>query len=117
MGLIPGLGLSPGGERGNPLQYSCLENPTDRGAWRVTVHGVAQTQTKLKRLSMHAQLHLFLFSSCLCRAAPGFQQGPWLPEASEGSAPRGRSPVLGPANLIPSPACRSPPLSTHDSSK
>ena len=39
MGLIPGLGRSPGGGNGNPLQYSCLENPMDRGAWRATVHG------------------------------------------------------------------------------
>ena len=40
--LIPGLGRSPGGGHGNPLQYSCLENPTDRGAWRATVHEVAE---------------------------------------------------------------------------
>ena len=39
-GLIPGLGRSPGGGHGNPLQYSCLENPMERGAWRATVHGV-----------------------------------------------------------------------------
>ena len=38
LGLIPGLGRSPGEGNGNPLQYSCLENPTDRGAWQVTVH-------------------------------------------------------------------------------
>ena len=38
--LIPGSRRSPGGGNGNPLQYSCLENPTDRGAWRATVHGV-----------------------------------------------------------------------------
>ena len=38
--LIPGSGRSPGGEHGNPLQYSCLENPMDRGAWQATVHGV-----------------------------------------------------------------------------
>ena len=42
-GLIPGSGRSPGEENGNPLQYSCLENPTDRGAWWATVHGVAQS--------------------------------------------------------------------------
>ena len=41
-GLIPGLGRSPGGGHGNPLQYSCLENPMDRGAWWVTVHGIAR---------------------------------------------------------------------------
>ena len=41
-GLIPGLGRSPGEGNGNPLQYSCLENPTDRGAWQAIVHGVAK---------------------------------------------------------------------------
>ena len=41
-------------ENGNPLQYSCLENPMDRGAWWAAVHGVAQSWTQLKRLSMHA---------------------------------------------------------------
>ena len=44
MGLIPGLGRSPGEGTGNPLQYSCLENPMDREAWWVTVHGVAKSQ-------------------------------------------------------------------------
>ena len=41
-GLISGLGRSPGEGNGNPLQYSCLENPTDRGVWRATDHGVAE---------------------------------------------------------------------------
>ena len=45
MGSIPGLGNSPGGGNGNPLQCSCLENPMDRGAWWATVHGVAKSQT------------------------------------------------------------------------
>ena len=45
LGSIPGLGRSPGEENGNPLQYSCLENPTDGGAWWATVHGVAKSQT------------------------------------------------------------------------
>ena len=44
-GLIPGLGRSPGEGNGNPLQYSCLENPMDGGAWRATVHGVAKSRT------------------------------------------------------------------------
>ena len=43
--LIPESGRSPGGRNGNPLQYSCLENPIDRGAWWATVHGVAKSQT------------------------------------------------------------------------
>ena len=41
-GLTPGLGRSPGGRNGNPLPYSCLENPMDRGAWQAAVHGVPQ---------------------------------------------------------------------------
>ena len=45
VGLIPGSGRSPGGGHGNPLQYSCLENPKDRRAWRATVHGVTQSWT------------------------------------------------------------------------
>ena len=47
LGLISGLGRSPGGGHGNPLQYCCLENPMDRGAWRAVVHGVAESQTGL----------------------------------------------------------------------
>ena len=47
MGLIPGLGRSPGEGHGNPLPYSCLVNPMDRGAWRATVHGVANSWTRL----------------------------------------------------------------------
>ena len=44
-GSIPGLGRSSGEGNGTPLQYSCLENPMDRGAWQATVHGVAKSQT------------------------------------------------------------------------
>ena len=43
VGLIPGLGRFPGGRHGNPLQYSCLENPTDREAWRAKVHRISQS--------------------------------------------------------------------------
>ena len=45
VGSIPGPGRSPGGGHGNSLQYSCLENPMDRGAWQATVHRVAQSWT------------------------------------------------------------------------
>ncbi|CAI9166218.1 unnamed protein product [Rangifer tarandus platyrhynchus] len=58
-GSISGSGRSPGGGHGNPLQCSCLEHPTDRGAWQAVVHRVAQSQIQLKRLSMHA--HGFIF--------------------------------------------------------
>ena len=52
-GLIPGLGRSPGGGHGNPIQHSCLEKPMNRGAWRAAVHSVAKSQTWLKLFSMH----------------------------------------------------------------
>ena len=54
VGLTPGLGKSPGGGHGNSLQYSCLENPMDRGAWWAIFHRVAKSQTQLKQLSMPA---------------------------------------------------------------
>ena len=47
-GLIPGLGRSPGGGHGNPLQYSCLQNAMGRGTWWATVHRVSKSQTQLK---------------------------------------------------------------------
>ena len=52
---IPGSGRSSRGGHGNPLQYSCLENPMDRGGWRATVQGVEKSQTGLKRLSVQGQ--------------------------------------------------------------
>ena len=55
VGSFPGLGRSPGGGYGNPLQYSCLERPMDRGAQQAIVHRVAQSPTRLNRLGMHAQ--------------------------------------------------------------
>ena len=51
-GLVPESGGSPGGRNGNPLQYSCLENPMDTGGWRATVHGATKNRT---RLSEHAR--------------------------------------------------------------
>ena len=47
LGSIPGLGRSHAGGHGNPLQYSCLENPMGTGAWQATVHGVAKSRTGL----------------------------------------------------------------------
>ena len=55
-GSIPGPGRTPGGGHSNPLQYSWLENPMDRGAWWATIHRVTKSQTQLKRLSTHAIL-------------------------------------------------------------
>ena len=57
LGSIPGLGRSPGGGHGNPLQYFCLENPMDRGAWWATAHRVTKSRTQLSNLAcMHAVL-------------------------------------------------------------
>ena len=55
VGWIPGLGKSPGGGNANPLQYSCLKNLMDRGAWQATVHGITQSQTWL---SYWAYVHM-----------------------------------------------------------
>ena len=54
-GSIPGSGRSPRERNGNPLQYSRLETPMDRGAWRAVAHGVAKSWTRLKRLSSYTQ--------------------------------------------------------------
>ena len=55
LALIPGSGRSPGEENRYPLQYSCLENPMDRGAWQAAIHSVKKSRTRLKGLSMHVQ--------------------------------------------------------------
>ena len=55
-GSIPGSGRSLREGNGNPLWYSCLENPMDRGAWWATVHGVTKSRTRLKQLSMLASI-------------------------------------------------------------
>ena len=75
-GSIPESGKSPGGGHGNPLQYSCLENSMDRGAWWAMVPGVAKSRTRLKRLSMHACLFCLstnsegsLFTHCVSALA------------------------------------------------
>ena len=52
-GLIPGWGRAPGGGHGNPLQYACLDNLMDRGAWQATGHGVSKSQTQVRQLNVH----------------------------------------------------------------
>ena len=54
-GFNPWVGRSPGGEHGNPFQYSCLENPMDRGVWWATVHSVAKSRTRLRQFSTALQ--------------------------------------------------------------
>ena len=63
VGSVPRSGRSPGGWHGNPVRYSCLENPMDRGAWRATVHRVEQSWTLLKQLSMHTLPSVYLLES------------------------------------------------------
>ena len=61
--LIPGVGRSPGEGHGNPFQYSCLENPMDRGAWQATVYKVTKSQTRLNDFTLTFQLlsYVWLF--------------------------------------------------------
>ena len=70
---IPGLGRSPGEGNSNPLQYSCLENPRNGGAWWAAVYGVTQSRTRLKRLSssMHIYIYYIYNFIHLCLAALG----------------------------------------------
>ena len=60
LGLIPGLGKSPGEGQGNPLQYSCLEYPMDRGTWQATVHGVTKSQTQLNDHA-HSAIYIYIY--------------------------------------------------------
>ena len=59
VGLIPGSGRSPGGGHGNPLQYSCLENPIEREAWRVTVHGVKKESDMTEHVCAHSHTQFY----------------------------------------------------------
>ena len=70
--LITGLGRPPGGGHGNPLQYSCLENSMNRGAWQATVHRVTKSQTRLKPLGMP---HINTFRVSVFRLQKGVADG------------------------------------------
>ena len=74
-GSVSGLGWSPGVGNGNPLQYSCLENPMDRGAWQATVHGVAKSQTWL---STHANVFLAKKKMSILALCPFLNQIIWF---------------------------------------
>ena len=68
--LVPGLGRSPERENGNPLQYSCLENPTDRGTWQATVCGVAESETQLStNLAITLQVLLLILPELVGKEA------------------------------------------------
>ena len=72
--LIPGLGRWPRAGHGNPLQYSCLENPMDRRAWQTTVHGVTKSRTWLRRLRTCAPTNTRIQDQT--KNTSGFQDGP-----------------------------------------
>ena len=114
LSLIPGSGSSSGEGNGNPLQYSCLENTMDRGAWWAAVHGVTQSCTWLKRFSIHASRHLAeslsaesslsgsrtaVFSPCP-QVAREFLGNPFY---------KGTNPIHGGSTLMTS----SPPIGPH----
>ena len=77
-GSIPRLGRYPGGRHGNPLQYSCLENPTDRGAWWATVHMVAESDTTEATSHTHTHIHIMAILTgvvliCISLVISGFE--------------------------------------------
>ena len=83
-GSSPGLGRFPGGGHGNPLQYSCLENPVDRGAWWATVHGFSMSRTRLNDFTFTFYLHalekeMATHSSVLAWRIPGTGEPGGLP--------------------------------------
>ena len=83
-GSIPRLARSPGGGNGTPLQYSCLKNPMDRGAWGASVHGVAKGQTRLSDFTFTFHFHalekeMATHSSILAWRIPGTEEPGGLP--------------------------------------
>ena len=90
---IPGLGRSPGEGNDNPLQYFCLGNPLDRGAWRDTVHGVTKSQTQQKWLSMHTRSPSWVITRSWVCCPPRFIQ------RSSGAGKPG-SPVNNPWEVV-----------------
>ena len=67
VGSSPGWGRSPGGGHGHPLQYSCLENPMDRGAWWASIHRITKSWKRLKWLSMHTCMYRYKTEgNCIC---------------------------------------------------
>ena len=84
LGLIPGLGRSPGEGNSSPLQHSCLENPMDRGAWWAAVHGVTKSPARLDDFSFTFHFHalekeMATHSSILAWRIPGTEESSGLP--------------------------------------
>ena len=84
LGSIPGSGRSPGEGNGNPLQYSCLENPMDGGAWWATVHGVTKSWTRLSDLTFKILIDLTIQRSIfLLNSVPTFKKRPKQVECAQ----------------------------------
>ena len=84
VGYIPGSGRAPGGGNGTPLQYSCLENPMDGGAWKAAVHRVAKSRTRLRNFTLTFHFHalekeMATHSSVLAWRIPGTGEPVGLP--------------------------------------
>ena len=114
--MIPGSGRSPGGGCGNPLQYSCLENPMDRGAWRDTVHGVGESDTQLKHLSPRAHTHTHTHTHTHKHTAPQSNVSPFHDTGCSSrtcwrsAAPTSALPPLPPGlTLLGGPLSHTPP--------
>ena len=112
-GSLPGLGRPPGGGNGHPLQYSCLENPMDRGSWWFIIHRVAKSQTRLKQLQIRS-----VAQSCptLCdpmnRSTPGLPVQHQLPEFTETHVHR-LSDAIQPSHPLSFPSPPVPNPSQH----
>ena len=94
LGSIPGLGRCPGGGNGSPLQYSFLENPMDRRAWRVTVHRATKNRTWLKWLSTHAPVLICHTPSQGCFRVPSLYVQVGLKAISSPFFPSSLPPLL-----------------------
>ena len=99
-GLIPGSGRPAGGGHGNPCQYSCLENPNDRGAWWATVHGAEKSWTQLMRPTHRATVG-YLSCGGVGGGAPGIQ-GRWVRDAPQPPAVHKTALLSSPAVCWPS---------------
>ena len=112
-GSIPGSGRSPGRGHGSPLQYTNLDNPTDRGAWRATVHGVTKSWTRPERPSAHrhdGSASLFRETSIVgsTMAAPGALSSEGLPVGMSSANASANAPTLLSSPLTTPPAASSP---------
>ena len=110
--MTPGLGRSPGEGNGNPLQYSCLENPKDRGTWQATVHGVARVRHDLVTeppTTISSVQFISVAQSCLtlCEplncSTPGFPVHHQLPELAQTHAHQ-ISDAIQPSHPLSSPS-------------